>query len=319
MPSPHALRPSRVLPFLCGFIVAPLAAAEPGSAAEPIPNVGPAGELVKLHDGLKFTEGPAWDGKDHLYFTDIPADRIYRTDGKTLEVVVEPSGHCNGLMFDAAGTLHACGSDGALLAFDASGKERAVLAGRYGGERFNAPNDLVHDRTGGVYFTDPRYNAPEPWPQKIEAVYYRAADGRVSRVIEDLSGKAPNGVILSPDERTLYVVCSVQPEVMAYAVTAPGTLGPGRIAAVLKLPEGVSAGGGDGLTVDTAGRLYITSSLGVQVFDGETLLGIIAVPETPANATFGGPDLKTLYITARTGLYACPMTATGHAFPGGGK
>ena len=284
-------------------------------AVEPIPNIGPVGEIEKWHGDLKFTEGPTWGPDNALYFTDIPANRIYRTDDKTLKVFVEPSGHCNGLMY-SGGTLYACSMDGALLAFDEQGHP-TTLAEQYQGKRFNAPNDLVVDRSGGVYFTDPRFRAPEPWPQGIEAVYYRAADGTVTRIISDLNEKGPNGVILSPDEKTLYVVCTFQAQVMQYPVTSPGKIGPGAVFAVLKQPEGESGTGGDGLTIDTKGNLYITSRLGIQVIapDGKWL-GLIEFPEQPANATFGGPDMKTLFATARTGLYAVPMAATGHQFPG---
>ena len=286
------------------------------SAAEPIPGLGPAGEVEKVHGDFQFTEGPAWDGRGSLYFTDIPADRIHKTDGKAVEVFAEPAGHCNGLMA-AGGKLYACSMDGALVAFDLASGEKAVLAGEYQGARFNAPNDLVIDRSGGIYFTDPRFRAPEPWPQKIEAVYYRAADGTVTRVVDELNQKAPNGVILSPDEKTLYVVCSMQDEVTAYPVESPGELGAGRVFARLKQAEGKSEGGGDGLTLDTQGNLYITTALGLQIFSPEgKLLGVIELPEQPANATFCGPDMKTLFATARTGLYAVPMEAQGHVFPG---
>ncbi|HEX6984671.1 MAG TPA: SMP-30/gluconolactonase/LRE family protein, partial [Planctomycetaceae bacterium] len=294
----------RTLPFCLLLSVVACAA-----AADPIPGVGPAGQVKKVHGGLQFTEGPAWDGQGLLYFTDIPADRIHKTDGQKLEVFVEPAGHCNGLMIDAAGTVYACSMDGALVSFDAKTGEKTVLAGEYEGKRFNAPNDLVIDRAGGVYFTDPRFRAPEPWPQGIEAVYYRDANGTVTRVIDGLNQKAPNGVILSPDEKTLYVVCSMQAEVMAYPVEAPGKLGEGKAFASLKQRTGGSGSGpgsgGDGLTVDAKGNLYITSGLGVQVFSPEgKLLGVIELPEQPANVTFGGPDRKTLYATARTSLYA---------------
>jgi gluconolactonase len=191
-----------------------------------------------------------------------------------------------------------------------------ALAGTYEGKRFNAPNDLVVDRSGGVYFTDPHFRAPEPLPQAVTAVYYIAAGGKVSRLIDDL--KAPNGVILSPDEKTLYVIPSMQEEMMAYPVEAPGKLGKGRVFCRTKQAEGRQGTGGDGLTIDTKGNLYIATGLGLQVFNphGE-LLGIIALPEAPANVTFGGKDRKTLYVTARTSLYTAPMEAQGHVFPGG--
>lgn len=286
------------------------------AAAEPISGIGPAGDVKKVHGDFQFTEGPAWGSDGALYFTDIPADRIYKAGEEQKEVFVEPAGHCNGLMFDGAGRLIACSMDGALVAFDNAGK-KTVLAGEYEGKRFNAPNDLVIDQTGGVYFTDPRFRAPEPWPQGIEAVYYRDSAGKVIRVIENLNQKAPNGVILSPDEKTLYVVCSMQAEVMAYEVTAPGRLGRERVFASLKQPQGQTKSGGDGLTIDTKGNLYITSALGVQIFtpEGEHL-GIVELPEQPANVTFGGSDRKTLFATARTGLYSVPMNAQGHRFTG---
>ena len=169
------------------------------------------------------------------------------------------------------------------------------------------------DKQGGIYFTDPRFKAPEPWPQGTEAFYYRAPDGKVTRLGEDLS--APNGIILSPDEKTLYVIPSMQRQMMAYAVTEPGKLGERKILCELQQKGSNTTQGGDGLTVDTLGNLYITSALGVQVFSPTgKLLGIIEVPEQPANVSFGGPENKTLYITARTGLYKCEMKVAGHLF-----
>jgi len=286
--------------------------------ADPIPGIGPAADVQKLQTDLQFTEGPTKAPDGTLYFTDIPADRIYQisTDGK-LSVFLEPAGHCNGLMIPTAnaGTIYACSMDGRLIAIGRKTKKVTPLAPAYMGQRFNAPNDLVVDKSGGVYFTDPHFRAPEPLPQGTTAVYYRSADGKVTRLLDDL--KAPNGVILSPDEKTLYVIPSLQAEMMAYPVEAPGKLGEGKVFCTLKQPEGQSGRGGDGLTVDTKGNLYITSGLGVQVYNPEgKLLGIIEFPEQPANVTFGGPDNKTLYATARTSIYSVKMEATGHQFPG---
>jgi gluconolactonase len=284
--------------------------------AEPIPGIGPAGDIKQLHTDLQFTEGPAKAPDGTVYFTDIPADRIYQisTDGK-LSVFLEPAGHCNGLMVTADGTLYACSMDGRLISIDRETKKVTPLAPTYMGKRFNAPNDLVVDKTGGIYFTDPHFRAPQPLPQGTTAVYYRSAEGKVSRLVDDL--KAPNGVILSPDEKTLYVIPSMQAEMMAYPVEAPGKLGEGKVFCTLKQPEGQSGRGGDGLTVDTKGNLYITSGLGLQVYDPKgKLLGIIEFPQQPANVTFAGPGNKTLYVTARTGVYSVKMEATGHQFPG---
>jgi gluconolactonase len=291
----------------------PLAADE----QEPIPGIGPVGEIEKVRGEFRFTEGPAWNARDNsLYFTDIPAQRIYRLhDAGKFSVFLEPSRHANGLMFDAAGTLYACEMDGRVVAIDVQTKDISVLADEYDRKRFNAPNDLVIDRAGGVYFTDPHFRAPEPLPQGTTAVYYIDPDGEVTRLIDDL--QAPNGVLLSPDEKTLYVVPTLQKEMMAYRIEAPGRIGKGRVFCTLKQSPAGRVPGGDGLTVDTEGNLYITSELGVQVFNPEgDLLGVIRFPEQPANVTFGGEDLQTLYVTARTSLYSAKMEAKGHAFPG---
>jgi gluconolactonase len=284
---------------------------------EPIPGLGPVGPIKKLHGDFKFTEGPAADREGNVFFNDIPNSRTHKVDaaGK-LSTFREPSGSSNGLMFNAAGELLACEMEGRIVAVSSDGKTVRPVAETYNGKRFNAPNDLVVDRTGGVYFTDPHFRAPMPLPQEVTAVYYVSTDGKVTRLMDDL--KAPNGVILSPDEKTLYVIPSLQAEMMAYPVEAPGKLGKGRVFCTLKQAEGKSGAGGDGLTVDSQGNLYITSALGLQVYnpDGK-MLGIIAFPEQPSNATFGGPDNKTLYVTARTSLYSCPMEVAGHTFPGG--
>lgn len=284
--------------------------------AEPIEGIGPVGDLKTIGDDFQFTEGPAADGKGNLYFTDIPANRIYQLNaaGK-LSTFVEPSNHKNGLMVTTAGQLLACEMDGALVVLDLPSAERKVLTDKYEGKRYNAPNDLVIDKQGGIYFTDPRFRAPEPWPQGKEAVYYRSPTGKVTRLIEDL--KAPNGVILSPDEKTLYVIPSMSKEMMAYQVGADGMLSEGRVFCTLKQPEGRDNTGGDGLTIDTEGNLYITSALGIQVYSPEGKhLGTIEFPQQPANVAFGGKDLKTLYVTARTGVYSVPMQSQGHVFPG---
>ena len=283
-----------------------------------IPGIGPAGKVEKLHTGFKFTEGPAADRAGNVYFSDIPNQRIHKVDlnGK-LSVFREMTGNANGLMVNAKGEIVACEmAKGRVVAFSPDGKEERVIADKYNGKRFNAPNDLVLDSAGGLYFTDPGFGAPKPPPQEKTCVYYVAADGTVTRLIDDLPN--PNGVILSPDEKTLYVIPSGQAEMMSYPVQSPGKIGKGKVFCTLTQPEGRKGTGGDGLTVDTRGNLYITSQLGLQVFDPSgKRLGILRFPEQPANATFGGKDMKTLFVTARTSLYTVRMEATGHRFPGG--
>ena len=303
----------RTLLCICGVVLVSAAV----WADDKIPGIGPKGEVTKVQGGFDFTEGPAADKKGNLYFSDIPKDRVYRLepDGKA-SIFREPSNHTNGSMFNSKGELVSCEMDGQIVVVSSDGKQVRPLAAMYQGKRFNAPNDLVVDSVDGVYFTDPHFRAPQPLPQGVTAVYYAGGGGLVVRLIDDL--KAPNGVILSTDEKTLYVVPTGQEEVMAYPVESPGKLGQGKVFCRLKQPEGQQGRGGDGLTIDTKGNLYIATGLGLQVFDSHGKhLGIIKVPEQPANVTFGGAEFKTLYITAQSSLYRADMDAIGHRFAQG--
>lgn len=287
------------------------------AAAEPIPEIGPTGDAVKVATGFGFTEGPAWDGRSLVYFSDVQNARIHTIDaaGK-VEVFAEDTGPSNGLMFNQAGDLVGCDMGGRLVSWNIKTKEKTVLAAEYDGKRFNAPNDLVIDAAGGVYFTDPPFRAPQPLPQGKQSVYYRSADGKVTRVVDD--APAPNGVLLSRDEKTLYVLPTMTADMQAYAVEGPGKLGAERTFCTLKTAGGNGAPGCDGATIDERGDLYFSTGLGLQVFDSAgKALGIIEVPEQPANCTFGGADGKTLYVTARTSLYSFPMLVKGHWYARG--
>ena len=132
----------------------------PVGTAQEIPGIGPVGKVQRLNTDFAFTEGPASDAAGNLYFTDIPNSRIHKRDTKgTLSVFAEPSGHCNGLMV-VGNRLLACEMDGQLKEYDLTTGKETSLATEYNGARFNAPNDLVIDTAGGIYFTDPRSRAP---------------------------------------------------------------------------------------------------------------------------------------------------------------
>jgi gluconolactonase len=287
------------------------------AADEKIAGVGPAGEIKKAHTGFKFTEGPAADADGNVYFTDIPNEKIHKIaagDGK-LSVLVEKSNVANGLMVNAKGEIFACEMSGAIVARSADGKERRVVTDKYDGKRYNAPNDLVLDKAGGVYFTDPAFRAPTPLPQGKTCVYYADAAGKVTRLIDDLPN--PNGVLLSPDEKTLYVIPTGQKQMMAYPIESPGKIGKGKVFCELQQAKEGGNAGGDGGTVDSKGNVYFATGTGIQVYDpAGKRLGTIKFPEQPSNVTFGGKDLKTLYVTARTSVYTCPMEVAGHRYPG---
>ncbi|MEN1679363.1 MAG: SMP-30/gluconolactonase/LRE family protein [Planctomycetota bacterium] len=284
-----------------------------------IRGVGRVVPLGVVDTGRGFLEGPAAGPDGALYFTDIPRSQILRLPTPAasppgpVEVFAENSRHANGLMFNAAGEMVACEMDGRLVAWDTRAKTRRVLASSFDGIRFNAPNDLVIDRSGGVYFTDPRFRAPQPLPQGGQAVFYVPGGGEPRRLVRDLP--APNGILISPDERTLYVFPTDSPSLRAYEVKAPGELGAGRELCRLTDASGRGLRGADGATIDERGNLYVTCPLGVQVISpAGDKLGVIPCPEKPANATFVG---NRLYVTARTSLYAYQLSVSGHRYPAG--
>lgn len=280
-------------------------------AQSPNAQVVATSDVVKVVGGFAFTEGPAATDEGMLYFTDIPNETIHRLspDG-TLSVFTNQSNHANGLWYLGNGQMLACEMDGAIVRYDLASGERRVIADEYQGNRFNACNDCVVDAQGGIYFTDPQYRAPQPLPQSVRAVYYISVDGDVSRLTDDLN--APNGIGLAPDGNTLYVIPSMQSEMLAFDVEGPGKISNQRVFCTLAQPAGKSSSGGDGMTMDVTGNLYITTDLGIQIFNPQGIaIGLVAVPERPANVTFGGPESKTMFMTARKSLYSVEMPIAG--------
>lgn len=303
------------LSFVVGFTVAS-SDCLPSSLAHAQAPIQPTGPVELIRDGFEFLEGPAYVPQSGmLYFSDIPANKIYTLNASgEFGVFTDDARHTNGIVYVSggkfAGKLAACQMDGQLVVYDPKTQDFEVLAAEYGNARFNAPNDLVVDAQGGVYFTDPLFRAPQPLPQEIQAVYYLATDGTVTRLTENLA--APNGVALSPDGSRLYAIPSQQAEMLVYEISSPGKIGEAKVFCTLKQPAGKTQTGGDGMVVDVEGNLYITSNLGVQIFSPQgEYRGLVQSGQQPANVTFGGEDLKTLYITARTGLYRVPMPIAG--------
>ncbi|MCC9602321.1 SMP-30/gluconolactonase/LRE family protein [Stieleria sp. JC731] len=274
------------------------------------------GEVELVQDGFTFTEGPAWEPKSKtLYFSDIPNTAVHRLrpDG-TIDKFTDQSAHTNGILIAVDGNLRACQMDGQVVQYDYETAEATVLASKFGGRRFNAPNDLIVDSVGGIYFTDPLFSAPTPLPQTIQAVYYIApeiaGERKVSRVSSDI--KAPNGIGLSPKGDKLYVCPSAQSEMLVFDVLGPGKLSPAKTFCSLKQPDGKSGTGADGITLDVEGNVYITTDLGIQIYSPEgKLVGLVSIPQKPANVCFGGEDWKTMFVTARTGLYKVQMPIAG--------
>lgn len=268
--------------------------------------VATGAEVEQLHGDFLFTEGPAADAEGNVYFTDIPASRIYRwsLDGE-LTVFREDSNATNGLFFDDDDILYGCeGGAGRITRMDENGNVEVVID-QYQGAPFNSPNDLWIDPQGGIYFTDPRYGDESDLPQAGYHVYYLAPDADQAEVIiTDLV--KPNGVIGTEDGHTLYVADHLGHQTFAYTIEAPGELSSARL---------LAEQGADGMTLDAHGNLYLTpvdGSRNVTVYSpGGEVLEQIEFPEVPANLTFGGAERDVLFATARTGLYALPMNVRG--------
>lgn len=268
--------------------------------------IAPGAEVQQLHHGLFFTEGPAADQAGNVYFTDIPANRIYRwTLEGELEIFRENSNATNGLFFDADWQLYGCeGGAGRISRMDADGNATVVID-TYNGAPFNSPNDLWIDAHGGIYFTDPRYGDESDTPQPGYYVYY-LAPGAASAdlIITDLV--KPNGVIGTADGSTLYVADHLGHQTFAYTIDAPGQISNKRLFAEQ---------GADGMTLDEHGNLYLTPMTGgtdVTIYSPEgELLERIEFPEVPANLTFGGANRDVLFATARRGLYSVQMQVKG--------
>jgi gluconolactonase len=271
--------------------------------------IAPGAGLEKLAGDFAFTEGPASDSEGNVFFTDQPNDKILKwsVDGK-LSTFLEPAGRSNGLSFDEAGNLWACADELNQLwcitpAKNGTAKStvKVVLKADLENRLLNGPNDVwIRPGDRGLYFTDPLYKRPywkrDPAMQtKGQFVYYSTMDGKMLRpVATDLT--QPNGIIGTPDGRTLYVADIGANKTYSYDIGADGTLTNKKLFHEL---------GSDGMTIDDAGNVYLTGK-GVTVIDKTgKLVENIAVPESwTANVCFGGKDRRTLFITASKGLYA---------------
>lgn len=266
--------------------------------------VAEGAEVKKLHGDFSFIEGPVADKDGNVFFSDIPEKKIYTwsTDGE-LSLFRENSGGSNGLNFDKDGNFYACEGTVQRVTSTAPDGTVTVVAEMYEGKRLNSPNDIWIDAKGGFYFTDPRYQFfTHDKEQDGEHVYYVSPNRKsIMRVTDDVN--KPNGIMGSLDGNKLYVA-STNGKIFVFDIKKDATLENKKIFANQ---------GSDGMTMDDRGNLYLTWVAGVTIYapDG-TKLENIEVPEMPANCGFGGKDMSTLFMTARTGLYSVEMNVKGH-------
>lgn len=260
----------------------------------------PGASLVKLAGEFSFTEGPAADKAGNVYFTDQPNDRIMKWSTKgVLSTFMQPSGRSNGMFFDSKDNLWSCADEKNEIWRIKPGEKPEVIALEYEGRLMNGPNDLWVSPEGNIFFTDPFYRRSwwkhSEMPQEKQCVYFLSADRKVlKRVEEELL--QPNGIVGTPDGKTLYVADIKANKTWSYTINPDGSLSDKKLFCEL---------GSDGMTIDSKGNIYLTGK-GVTVFDKTgKKLGNIAVPENwSANVCFGGKDRKTLFITASKGLYS---------------
>lgn len=325
------------------FIIFILASAPAAAAEKPSLNQAPLPVKLLAPNarpmtavGLCFLEGPAADVDGSVYFSDITGNRILKlgVEGK-LAVFRADSGRTNGNAFDAQGRLISCegaengpGGRRRLVRTDLKTGALTVLTDRYDGKRYNSPNDVCIDWRGRVWFSDPRYGLDRSdLEMDVEAVYRVDPDGRVARVLRQPEVERPNGLAVSPDGKTLYVVDShPRPggnrKIWAFDVKDDGTLDGQRL--VYDFGKGR---GGDGLRIDVDGNLWVAAGILTPRGPGETtdvppgvyvitpqgkLLGRIPILEDViTNLTFGGPERKTLFVTAGKTLYQLPVRVAG--------
>ena len=272
---------------------------------------------TEIKDEQVFTEGPAVDSEGIVYFTNVPVSKILRWDPqqRQLGTFRENSRHANGLYFDPLGPLLACeGGAGRVTRTNMQTGDIEMLAARYEGLPLAPPNDVCMDRVGRIYFSSrPSGNTPTEGPTNVNAVYRIDPDGEIAQILKWPQVHMPNGLVISPDQKTFYLIeahpdADHHRDIRAYDLQPDGTLTNERI--LFNFYPGRS---GDGMCIDAEGNLYVAAGLHALRGSSETLdtrPGIhlvsprgelLAFRETPedtiTNCTFGGEDLRTLYVT----------------------
>jgi len=290
-------------------------AAEPAARVEILDDafkqVADAGaEVRQIATDLQFTEGPTWYAAEScLLFSDIPANRIYKwTEKGGLTVWREPSHHANGNTADDKGRLVTCEHGTRRVTRTAKDGKVEVLCSTYKGKRLNSPNDVAVKSDGTIWFSDPPYGLKGKEQEQPACYVFRLDPGAKEPVVVASDFTRPNGICFSPDEKVLYVANSdgKAAHVRRFRVTDDNALADGRIFCTIR--PGVP----DGIRCDAGGRLYVSAGDGVQVFSpAGRLIGKVRTPQGAANCTFGGPDGRTFFITARKSVWAVRLKVAG--------
>jgi gluconolactonase len=266
--------------------------------------IAPGAALKKVQSGFSFTEGPTADGDGNVYFTDITGERIHKwsyADGK-VSVYKEKTGKANGLMFDAKGRLVICEMGNNRVTLDDMKGKTSVLADSYNGKKLHMPNDLWIDSKGGIYFSD--FMGPGESQEGGLQVYYISPDLKsLKRSTEDLV--APNGLVGTPDGKTLYITDPGARKTWSYRIDPDATLTDKKL---------FCEQAADGMTLDEKGNVYLGGSPTITIYSPAGMkIGEIPLPENCTNLEFAGKDRKTLFFTAGTSVYTLEMAVRGAA------
>lgn len=283
-------------------------------------------QIEKLAGGFTFIEGPQWVEPGALWFSDVVGNvtRQWTPDGKVVEIL-RPGGYDghdlpaggfvgpNGMIADKDGAVLICQHGNRRIARLDKDRKITTVVDSFEGKKLNSPNDLVYRSDGTLYFTDPPYGFPKQDEDPLKELkfngVYRLTNGKLDVLVKDMT--RPNGIALSPDEKTLYVANSDEKNKlwMRYDVAVDGTVANGRVFVDANADK--ADGLPDGMKVDERGNVFATGPGGVWVISSEGKhLGTIKLPEIPANCGWGD-DGKSLYITAQTGLYRIKLAVAG--------
>jgi sugar lactone lactonase YvrE len=271
-------------------------------------------KIERLATGFQFTEGPVWESSGgYLLFSDIPGNRIIKhTPGEGISDFRMPSGKSNGLTLDKKGRLVACEHANRRVSVTETDGTVITIASHFDGKKLNSPNDVVVKSDGSFYFTDPPYGLNPVFGSlgRQELPFfgvYRVspAGDEIYLVVDD---SVPNGLAFSVDESLLYIADTENSHIRVFDVDDDGNASNGRIFAEIS-GEPLAP---DGMKIDSQDNVYVTGKGGVWVLNpAGSRLGVIPVPELPANLAWGDEDWKTLYITARSSLYRIRLGIAG--------
>ncbi len=290
--------------------------AEPGAVTARHQEIVGDAVIERMATGFGFTEGPVWHPYETwLIFSDIPNSRLYRwRPTGEIEICREPSHKANGNTLDRQGRLVSCEHATSRVTRLERDGATTVLATHFGDKELNSPNDIVVGPGGRLYFSDPTYGRMDHYgvkrPQSLsfQGVYRVDAAGGAPVLLADDFAQ-PNGLCFSLDESRLFVNDTTRQHIRVFNVTAEGDLTGGAVWAETK---GEGPGAPDGMKIDSLGNVYCCGPGGIHLFDPSGhALGVIPIPETPANFTFGDDDLRGLYITARSSLYRLRVRVPG--------